>query len=230
MVNITKQLPDYRVPWTQPDGMNNPIWYRYMSDQATQLNIISPSQGGTGIANFGTLTIGGNYNLILTLINDTAVTIPSSGTLLQNTGGNVSSASTFRTNISAAQSGANADITSLSSGAISIPNGNLSVSAGTITGTAISSAGNHNITAIGGGMTIKEGTNARLGTVTLSSGIASIVNTSVTVNTRIFVFGQDTSVTGFLKITARTNGSGFSITSSVLSDSGVIAYLLVEAT
>ena len=88
--------------------------------------------------------------------------------------------------------------------------------------------GNLSVSTIGSGISIAEGSNAKQGIVTLSSGVGVVSNTSVTANSRIFYCGQDTSVTGWLSITARSAGSGFTITSSVLTDSGVVAYEIFE--
>ncbi len=88
--------------------------------------------------------------------------------------------------------------------------------------------GAFNVSTVGKGLQVKEGSNAKQGVVTLVSGVGVVANTSVTANSRIFYCGQDTNVTGFLKITARSNGSGFTITSSVLSDTGVVAYEIFE--
>ena len=88
--------------------------------------------------------------------------------------------------------------------------------------------GSVNVNTAGKGLAVAEGSNAKQGVVTLSSGIGVVANNSVTANSRIHYAGQDTNVTGFLNITARSTGSGFTITSSVLSDSGVVAYEIFE--
>lgn len=81
------------------------------------------------------------------------------------------------------------------------------------------------------GLQVKEGgAGAKQGIVALSSGVGVVVNTSVTASSRIFYCGQDTNVTGFLNITAITVGSGFTITSSVLTDSGNVAFEIFEPT
>lgn len=87
---------------------------------------------------------------------------------------------------------------------------------------------NFKVATTGFGLQVAEGSNAKQGTITLSSGVGVVSNTSVTANSRIFYCGQDTNVTGFLTITARTAGSGFTITSSQATDSGVVAYEIFE--
>ena len=88
--------------------------------------------------------------------------------------------------------------------------------------------GSVNVNTAGKGLAVAEGSNAKQGVVTLVSGVGVVANTSVGANSRIMYSGQTTGVTGFLSITARTNGSGFTITSSVLSDNGVVAYEIFE--
>ena len=88
--------------------------------------------------------------------------------------------------------------------------------------------GDLSVATVGKGLQVKEGSNAKQGVVTLSSGVGVVSNTSVTANSRIFYCAQDTGTVGFLTITARSAGSGFTITSSVLTDSGVVAYEIFE--
>jgi hypothetical protein len=88
--------------------------------------------------------------------------------------------------------------------------------------------GSFNVSTVGKGLAVKEGSNAKQGVVTLVSGVGVVSNTAVTANSRIFYCGQDTNVTGILHITARTTGSGFTITSSVSGDTGVVAYEIFE--
>lgn len=90
------------------------------------------------------------------------------------------------------------------------------------------SAGTVKVLTAGKGLAVAEGSNAKQGTVSLISGVGVVSNTAVTANSRIFYAGQDTAVTGFLTITARTTGSGFTVTSSVNTDTGVVAYQIFE--
>lgn len=79
------------------------------------------------------------------------------------------------------------------------------------------------------GIKITEGTNGRMGVVSLVAGAAVILNTTVTANTRIFLCGQqDGGVPGFLRVSARTNGVSFKISSSSASDTSLVAYLMCE--
>jgi hypothetical protein len=94
--------------------------------------------------------------------------------------------------------------------------------------TAIILDGNVALQTVGKGLAVKEGSNAKQGVATLSSGAVTVSNTSVTANSRIFLTGQDNNVTGALRVSARTAGTSFVITSSAAGDSGVVAYELFE--
>lgn len=81
----------------------------------------------------------------------------------------------------------------------------------------------------GGGIQIKEGTNARMGVSTLVGGTVTVANTSVTANTRIFLTCQTPGGTpGFLRVSARSAGTNFTILSSSGTDTSVVGWLLVE--
>lgn len=79
------------------------------------------------------------------------------------------------------------------------------------------------------GLKIKEGTNARMGTTALTLGSATVSNTSITANTRVFLTSQEDGGTpGWLRVSARTAGTDFTITSSSGTDTSTVAWLLIE--
>jgi hypothetical protein len=81
----------------------------------------------------------------------------------------------------------------------------------------------------GGGVAITEGANARMGVSTLVGGTVVVANTSVTATTRIFLMCQTPGGTpGFLRVSARTAATSFTILSSSGTDTSVVAWLLVE--
>ncbi len=88
--------------------------------------------------------------------------------------------------------------------------------------------GSFNVSTVGRGIAVAEGSNAKQGTATLSSGTVVVSNTSVTANSRIFLTAQDNNSTGALRVSARTAATSFTITSSSGSDSGVVAYEIFE--
>ena len=69
---------------------------------------------------------------------------------------------------------------------------------------------------------------ASFGVATLVSGTVTVPNTAVTAGSRILLTAQDNSSTGALRVSARTAGVSFTITSSNGADSGVVAYQIFQ--
>ncbi|MEV1020714.1 glycosyl hydrolase family 28-related protein [Streptomyces sp. NPDC050264] len=85
-----------------------------------------------------------------------------------------------------------------------------------------------NLGALGGGIAIAEGANARMNVATLVGGTVTVANTSVTANTRVLPFRQAAGGTlGHLSVT-KNPGTGFTITSSSTADTSPLVYLLIE--
>ena len=81
----------------------------------------------------------------------------------------------------------------------------------------------------GGGLAIKEGTNARMGVATLAAGTVTIANTSITANTRVVPIRQTlTGTPGHLSVT-KNAGVGFTINSSTPETSTVLWILFEPA-
>jgi len=68
----------------------------------------------------------------------------------------------------------------------------------------------------------------RHGVCTLVSGVCTVTNSTVTNNSRIFLTGQDNNVLGVTRVSARSAGASFVITSSTSTDSGVVAWQIIE--
>ncbi len=86
-----------------------------------------------------------------------------------------------------------------------------------------------NIGSAGGGLAIKEGTNARMGVATLVAGTVTVPNASVTANTRVATFRQAAGgALGHLSAT-KVNGTSFTVASSSNTDTSVVAWVLFEA-
>lgn len=82
----------------------------------------------------------------------------------------------------------------------------------------------------GFGLAVKAGANCKLNTAVLVAGTVTVANTSVTANSRIFLTSQtDGGVVGFLRITAKSVGTSFTITSSSVLDTSTVAWFIVEA-
>lgn len=118
--------------------------------------------------------------------------------------------------------------------AINKLNGNVALKAPlaspTFTGDVNSSTGNVLISTIGKGLQVKTGTNAKIGTAVLVAGTLTVANTSVTANSRIFLTSQvDGGTPGFLRVTTKTVGTSFVITSSNAADTSTVAWHIVES-
>ena len=93
----------------------------------------------------------------------------------------------------------------------------------------ISTAGDVSIATVGTGLRVKEGSNAKQGIATLVGGTVTVANTSVTANSRIMLTAQNSGGTpGFLRVSARTAGTDFTILSSSGSDTSLVAYQIFE--
>lgn len=62
------------------------------------------------------------------------------------------------------------------------------------------------------------------GVATLASGTVTVASLVVTANSQIFLTAQDNNTVGVLRVSARTPGTSFVITSSSGSDHGLVAY------
>ena len=82
---------------------------------------------------------------------------------------------------------------------------------------------------VGSGLQVAEGANAKQGTAVLAAGSATVANTSVTANSRIFLTSNaDGGTPGFVRVSARTAGTSFTITSNSSTDTSTIAYEIFE--
>lgn len=90
-------------------------------------------------------------------------------------------------------------------------------------------AGNLIVDTVGKGLKVKEGTNAKMGLAVLVGGTVVVSTTAVTASSRIFLDNQVLGGTaGFLRVSARTAGTSFTILSSSGTDTSSIAWMIVE--
>lgn len=95
--------------------------------------------------------------------------------------------------------------------------------------TALQVNGSISVISIGAGFRVAEGASARQGVVTLVGGTATIANTTITANSRIFLTSQaDGGTPGFLRVSTRAAGTSFTITSSSGTDTSTVAYEIFE--
>jgi hypothetical protein len=89
--------------------------------------------------------------------------------------------------------------------------------------------GSFDVSTAGQGLRVAEGSNAKQGTATLTAGAVTVANTSVTATSRIFLTSQaDGGTPGFLRVSTRTAGTSFTITSSSGTDTSTVAYEIFE--
>lgn len=97
------------------------------------------------------------------------------------------------------------------------------------TGDYFNILGNVIIQGTGKGLRVSETANGKMGVATLIAGSATVANTAVTANSRILLASQvDGGTPGFLRISARTAGVSFVITSSNGADTSTVAWFIVE--
>ena len=100
----------------------------------------------------------------------------------------------------------------------------------TAAGAVVVTAAPLQIATLGQGLQVKTGTNSKLNTAVLVGGTVTVANTSVTANSRIFLTSQsDGGTPGFLRVTAKTVGTSFVITSSNPLDTSTVAWMIVES-
>lgn len=83
----------------------------------------------------------------------------------------------------------------------------------------------------GGGVKIKEGSNATMGVATLVGGTATVSTTKVTADSRIVLTAQSLGTVvlpSALGVSARNAGVDFTILASAPTDTSVIAWMIVE--
>lgn len=118
-------------------------------------------------------------------------------------------------------------IPSLLNGGVA-PSSNITVASVTTTGD-LNCAGNVNVTAAGKGLRVKEGSNAKQGTASLSLGAVTVANTAITANSRVLLTAQVGSANaGALSVSTRSASVNFVISSTNVLDARDVAYEIIE--
>ena len=78
----------------------------------------------------------------------------------------------------------------------------------------------------GGYVPVTTGGAATAGTATLASGTVTVTTAAVTAGSRILLTSQG-APTGALRVSARTAGTSFTITSSNIADAGPVAWVIL---
>jgi hypothetical protein len=94
----------------------------------------------------------------------------------------------------------------------------------------VSTTGNVLINTLGKTLGVKTGTNSKVGLSVLVAGSVVVSNTSITANSRIFCTSNlDGGSIGFVRVSAKSVGTSFTITSSNASDTSSVAWFIVES-
>lgn len=112
-------------------------------------------------------------------------------------------------------------------------NGNIALKANTaspvFTGDVNSSTGNVLISTLGKGLSVKTGTNSKIGQAVLVGGTVVVGNTSVTANSRIHLTVSTAGGTqGFLRY-SKVVGTSFTITSTSVLETSTVDWIIVES-
>lgn len=114
-------------------------------------------------------------------------------------------------------------------GALSLPGGDINLTGNIFMSGDLKAGGNIYAQSAGFGLRIAEGSNAKQGTAVLVGGTVTVSNTSVTANSRIFLTSQvDGGTPDSVRISARSAGTSFTITSKSGTDTSTIAYEIFE--
>lgn len=100
-----------------------------------------------------------------------------------------------------------------------------------VSGNIKATSGDVSIATAGKGLKVAEGANAKMGTAVLVAGTVTVSTTAVTANSRIFLTAQVLGTVAdpkALAVTARVNGTSFTITSSDNTDTSTVAWMMVE--
>jgi hypothetical protein len=95
----------------------------------------------------------------------------------------------------------------------------------------LTGAGQFALQKVGSGISIKEGSNAKMGVATLVAGTVVVSTTAVTASSRIQLTAQSlgtVAVPSALAVSARTAGTSFTILASAATDTSVVMWHIIE--
>ncbi len=166
------------------------------------------ASGDVTILSSGSLSVAGSTILVGVSMSNLTVSTITAGAL-NVSGGRTVLANTTVTNLSAS----------------GVTTGTLTVTSGTTLANVTTS----NLI-VSGLMYRSEAVNKQQGINTLVAGFVGISNTAVTANSRIFLTNQSLGgpTAGSLYVSGRSAGNSFTIGSSAISDTSVVAYEIFE--
>lgn len=184
-------------------SINDPGTYVQYGDGSGGASIETVSQGGNVlVGSDGGLNLGGATGSQINISVDSDSVVLSSGVQI-GSGNNLI---------------VNAPSTVLNGGDTIIQTGDLKVQ-----------DGNLDVETSGKGLNVAEGANARQGIATLVAGSKVVSTTAVTANSRIFLTPQNSGGTSSsVRVSARTAGTSFTITSLLGTDTSIVAWEIYE--
>ncbi len=174
-----------------------------------------------------TVTTVSGLSVTATSALGTVTTIVATDINFGATGGTVTSAIGLRVNAPTISDVTPTNVYGVYLGAISGGTNNYAIYAAA--GDVHLQSGDLILNTAGKGIKIKTGSNATAGTATLVGGEVVVSTTKVTANSIIILTHQTTAGTaGFVKVSARSAGTSFTITSSSGTDTSIIGWLIIE--
>lgn len=213
---VTNAVAQIGLPWL--DGIHEPPQFlRFLENSGVVSIARAPKFAGTTLPALPSLSIGyGSAGLYLgPSVNGSFGAIYSSGV--------TPAATNYALDVGTATTVVNAPTT------LNLAVNNTTVAA--VTSSLFQVKQHLDINVAGKGLQVAEGSNAKQGTATLVAGVATVANTSVTASSRIFLTAQSLGTIALpasLGVTARTAGTSFTITSSQITDTSVVAYEIFE--
>ncbi len=90
-------------------------------------------------------------------------------------------------------------------------------------------AGNLNLVSVGAGLSIAEGSNAKMGVATLENGSTTVSTVAIATSSRVFLTNQDgVGTVGTPYVSSRSSGTGFIISSTEEDDDSQIGWLIIN--
>lgn len=216
-MSLNQTIPSLSLPVVDDKGKMNGVWYQFFLNFATSA-ITNVSGAGYIVFNAGNV-LARNIEPASNRVSITNQSGVVGDTQIDVNQANLSVATNQLTGVldSAQFPTLTGEVTSSGLNITLVPVNN-----------TLTTLGSGDITISHGGLKISENLNPKMGIATLSSGTATVTTPAITTVSRVFLTAQDNNSTGSLRVSARTAGASFTITSSNSGDSGDVAYLIVE--
>lgn len=193
--------------------MSDYVWYTVPPPLIPPDSQTTFSQINNDIKILGDMLVEGTVQMddVVTIANTTQSTGITTGALVVSGGVGIAKQVYIGSSTASTNSSTGALVVSGSIGSVGLYSGSNVTVVGNISASgSVSSAG----------LRVTEGSNAKQGTGTLASGVATVSNTSVTANSRIFLTPTSGAVgtVGSLAVVTKNAGSNFIVVSSLVAN------------